>query len=53
MYHLIGDTFVAGIFVLIVMGSLNLFIGKFQMKYQKKYMKAKDLRLRKTNEIFS
>lgn len=53
MYDLIGTAFLGGFIALVVVGYINYLIGKFSTKYHLNYMKAKDERLKRTNEIFN
>ncbi|KAL4503360.1 hypothetical protein ABPG72_000966 [Tetrahymena utriculariae] len=53
MSDTIGISFLFGVAVMVIMGIVNYFIGRFSLKYQKLYMKEKDDRMKITTEIFN
>jgi len=53
MYYVIGISSLAGFLMLFIMFSTNYIVGKVQMGNIKNLMNNKDLRIKKTNEIFS
>ena len=53
MYQVIGFSFLAGIGVLLITFVLNFWISKYLTNYQKKFLEAKDVRMKLANEIIS
>ena len=53
MYEVIGFSFLAGIGALLITFVFNFWISKYLTNYQKKFLEAKDIRMKLANEIIS
>ena len=53
MYHYVDIAFLAAVAVVVIMGLLNLLVGKLYLGFQSRLMKAKDERTKASNEMLN